>query len=554
LKNITDIEDLPLTGERFAPTAALQNTQIYHEHMHRYLFAAQCVRGLAVLDIACGEGYGSSILAASAVSVVGVDVSSDAVAHAERIYSFKNLRFQKGDCRSIPLKAGAVDVVVSFETIEHLEEHEEFMLEIRRVLKPGGLLIISSPNREKYEGRGVEKNPFHKKELSQMEFAALMRNHFRHVALLEQKLVAGSSLELSAGNERVDATTRGHFRGGLVGGEFVYGAPMGLYAVAVCSDVKLPVLPVGLFENPEVVAKVWDSFEILPTLRGSYYEALRKIEVLEAKATNKIESGDFGTKLATQLRKQIEELNSEVEKRGLWGQSLSAEIEILRGTVQQQMDELAAGRLNLRAVTLQKDDEVRVLKVELGELHDEKNQWLAVAAAHEAERLELRRRVNEMELNCARQREVAEANEVAAILERGENERKHATILDLAKRLSAAEIKAERELIFEHEEKARLAKELQRLTQRFAEDKARYEDQLLAAQDQFAANLKENQALMARFNSVESEVRWNRAQLERWQQSDHTLRQMQTSWSWRVTAPLRKIHQWLGDPLYRRRR
>jgi len=59
---------------------------------------------------------------------------------------------------------------------------------------------------------------------------------------------------------------------------------------------------------------------------------------------------------------------------------------------------------------------------------------------------------------------------------------------------------------------------------------------------------------MARLNSVESEVTWNRPQLERWQQSDHTLRQMQTSWSWRVTAPLRKFHQWLGDPLYRLRR
>lgn len=516
MKTTTVIEELPFTGERFTPVPALQNTQIFHEHMHRYLFAAQCVRGLDVLDIACGEGYGSTLLAARAASVVGVDVSSEAVAHAERKYSLKNLRFQTGDCRSIPIEASSVDVVVSFETIEHLEEHEEYMLEIRRVLKPGGLLIISSPNREKYEGRGVEKNPFHKKELSQIEFAVLMRNHFRHVALLEQKLVAGSSLELSAGNERVDTTTRGHFRGGLVGGEFVHGAPMGLYAVAVCSDVKLPVLPVGLFENPEVVAQVWDSFEVLPALRVSYDEALRKIEVLEAKATNKIESGDFGTKLAPQLRKQIEELNIEVEKRGLWGQSLSAEIEILRGTAQKQMDELAA--------------------------------------ASEADRLELRRRLNEMELNYARQREAAEANEVAAVLARGENERKHATILDLAKRLSAAEIKAERELMFEHEEKARLAEELQSLTQRFAENKERYEDQLLSAQEQFAASLKENQALMARLNSLESEVTWNRPQLERWQQSDHTLRQMQTSWSWRVTAPLRKFHQWLGDPLYRRRR
>jgi hypothetical protein len=182
------------------------------------------------------------------------------------------------------------------------------------------------------------------------------------------------------------------------------------------------------------------------------------------------------------------------------------------------------------------------------------NQQLALVAAHEADRLELRGRVTEMELNVARQREASEASEVAAVLVRGENERKHAAIMDLAKRLSAAESEAARLLAAEHEEKARLAGELQQLGGRLADQRGRYEDQLAAAQDQFAASLKENQQLMARLNSVDSEVTWNRAQLERWQQSDHNLRQMQTSWSWRVTAPLRKIHQWLGDPLYRRRR
>jgi hypothetical protein len=182
------------------------------------------------------------------------------------------------------------------------------------------------------------------------------------------------------------------------------------------------------------------------------------------------------------------------------------------------------------------------------------NQRLALVAAHEADRLELRRRVIEMELNVARQREASEASEVAVVLVRGENERKHAAIINLAKRLSAAEGQMARLLAAEQEEKARLAGELQQLGVRLADQRGRYEDQLAAAQDQFAASLKENQQLMARLNSIESEVTWNRAQLERWQQSDHTLRQMQTSWSWRVTAPLRKIHQWLGDPLYRRQR
>jgi ubiquinone/menaquinone biosynthesis C-methylase UbiE len=612
LKNITLIEDLPFTGERFTAAAPLLNTQIYHEHLHRYLFAAQCVRGLAVLDIACGEGYGSALLAASAVSVVGVDVSAETIAHAERKYRLANLRFLAGECRSIPVKAQSIDVVVSFETIEHLEEHEVFMRDIRRVLKPGGLLIISSPDREKYEGRGAEKNPFHKKELSHPEFANLMRQHFQHVALLEQKLVAGSSLEVSADSEPENNTTRGHFRGGLGGGEFVPGAARGLYVLAVCSDAGLPALPVGSFENPDVAAQIWDSFEILPALRTSYAEAQQKIAELEAKGAEGKKTGTEAAELERQLRLQIEQLNEEVEQRGRWGQSLSAEIETLRSLARKQADELEAGRRDLRTLTVQKDDDLRALKIELVELgeqierrvkeattfqemrlraetmgHAEKlglvaaheeasrelqqrieqlmakanaerwaaeNQQLALVAAHEADRLELRRRVNEMELNVARQREASEASEVAAVLVRGENERKHAAIMDLAKRLSAAESEAARLLAAEHEEKARLAGELQQLGGRLADQRRRYEDQLAAAQDQFAASLKENQQLMARLNSVDSEVTWNRAQLERWQQSDHNLRQMQTSWSWRVTAPLRKIHQWLGDPLYRRRR
>lgn len=508
MKNITLIEDLPFTGERFTADAPLLNTQIYHEHLHRYLFAAQCVRGLAVLDIACGEGYGSALLAASAASVVGVDVSAETIAHAERKYRLANLRFLAGECRSIPVKAQSIDVVVSFETIEHLEEHEVFMRDIRRVLKPGGLLIISSPDREKYEGRGAEKNPFHKKELSHPEFADLMRQHFQHVALLEQKLVAGSSLEVSADSEPENSTTRGHFRGGLGGGEFVPGTARGLYVLAVCSDAGLPALPVGSFENPDVAAQIWDSFEILPALRTSYAEAQQKIAELEAKGADGIKTGAIPAELEMQLRSQIVQLNEEVEQRGRWGRSLSAEIETLRG----------------------------------------------LARKDEVDRLDLRGRLIEMELNVARQREASEASEVAVVLVRGENERKHAAIIDLAKRLSAAESEVARLLTAEQEEKARLAGELQQLGVRLADQRGRYEDQLLAAQEQFAASLKENQALMARLNSVESEVTWNRAQLERWQQSDHTLRQMQLSWSWRVTAPLRKFHQWLGDPLYRRRR
>ena len=91
-------------------------------------------------DIACGEGYGSSLLSQTASSVAGVDISADAVAHASEAYHRDNLSFLVGSCAAIPLAAASVDIVVSLDTLEHLEQHEEMFREIKRVLSPGGTL------------------------------------------------------------------------------------------------------------------------------------------------------------------------------------------------------------------------------------------------------------------------------------------------------------------------------------------------------------------------------------------------------------------------------
>src|ERR1700694_2221819 len=116
---------LPLDGERFVPGEMHGNIEF--EHRHRYLFASQLVSGKAVLDIACGEGYGSALLAKSARRVIGVDIAERAVEHAKQRYQAENLEFATGSCAAIPLGDGAVDVVVSFETIEHHAEHEAMM-------------------------------------------------------------------------------------------------------------------------------------------------------------------------------------------------------------------------------------------------------------------------------------------------------------------------------------------------------------------------------------------------------------------------------------------
>ena len=128
--------------------------------------------------MASGEGYGSHLLSLHAASVVGVDLSADVVTHAASRYPAGNLKYVAASCVHIPEPAASFDVIVSFETIEHIVEHEAFLREVDRLLAPGGLFIISSPNRPEYSDRTGYKNEFHVKELDRAELKALLDPHF----------------------------------------------------------------------------------------------------------------------------------------------------------------------------------------------------------------------------------------------------------------------------------------------------------------------------------------------------------------------------------------
>lgn len=183
---------MEFTGERYVPTEA---GEVRHEHLHRYAWCLPLIEGRAVLDIACGEGYGSAIMARRARSVVGVDISFEAVEHASKTYGdLTNLSFRVGDAAEIPLPDDSVDVVVSFETIEHHDRHEEMLSEIRRVLRPDGILIMSSPNRAVYSELAGHHNEFHVKELNFDEFDQVLRRQFHDVSYFGQRLAVGSSI------------------------------------------------------------------------------------------------------------------------------------------------------------------------------------------------------------------------------------------------------------------------------------------------------------------------------------------------------------------------
>jgi ubiquinone/menaquinone biosynthesis C-methylase UbiE len=226
---------MPFTGERYVPS---EFGSIRYEHFHRYAACASVVSGKDVLDIASGEGYGTALLSLSAASVVGVDVDASTVDHSTRAYGRQNakLRFMQGSCDAVPLADASVDVVVSFETIEHHSMHREMMLEVKRVLRPSGIFILSSPNRVTYRERAGQGNPFHVKELDLKELEQLLRDHFAHIRLFGQKVVSASFIyALDNGARELSAYT-GDSRGGVHEGCSL-SSP--IFFVTMCSDSGL---------------------------------------------------------------------------------------------------------------------------------------------------------------------------------------------------------------------------------------------------------------------------------------------------------------------------
>ena len=192
---------LEFTGERFTPEC---EREIWYEHFHRYVLAARWCANTHTLDAACGEGYGSALLAQSGARVTGVDISEQAIEHARHRYGhLDGIDFHVADCTALPFGDAEFDRVVSFETLEHLQEHDMLLAEFRRVLKPGGFLILSSPDKETYSGGQDTVNEFHVRELYRAELEELIGRHFPASRLLGQKLMFHSAIWSMQGTDRV---------------------------------------------------------------------------------------------------------------------------------------------------------------------------------------------------------------------------------------------------------------------------------------------------------------------------------------------------------------
>jgi 2-polyprenyl-3-methyl-5-hydroxy-6-metoxy-1,4-benzoquinol methylase len=174
------VPPLALTGERTLPDVPEENYW-YRRHLVVYEWIRARVGGLKVVDMACGEGYGSAVLARTAREVVGVDANPEAHEHAKLRYTAPGLRFERDLVETF---AEPCDAVVFLQTIEHVRNPDE-VLEHFKAISGGGLVVLSTPNLLTLAPEGAEKseNPWHIKEYRPEEFRALCEAHFSDVEL-----------------------------------------------------------------------------------------------------------------------------------------------------------------------------------------------------------------------------------------------------------------------------------------------------------------------------------------------------------------------------------
>jgi len=318
------------TGERFLPRQT--DPLLALEHYHRYCFAARFAKNRRVLDIACGEGYGSAFLAQWANAVVGIDMDRATVESARDKYgAAQNLEFKIGRCEAIDEERESFDLVVSFETIEHLTENDQEKLldGVRRTLKQDGLFIVSSPDRDEYAGIPQSHNEFHKYEMTLFELKSRLESHFKFVYLCAQRVLSLSAMWQLDGWR--DAAFRFHTRRDLLK-EIPPGEPLAppLYVIAICSDHPV---------TDDVTAEANSFYFDLANIEKTKYlyewalqlesEARKSREAVRGLEKQLEERASWALNLQSEIKGHTEYvslLKKELEERTQWARSLESEV------------------------------------------------------------------------------------------------------------------------------------------------------------------------------------------------------------------------------------
>lgn len=223
---------MKFSGERLIPEVNY-GAAFYYEHLARYYFAAQFCKRKAVLDIACGTGYGSQILklTGKATQVTGVDISKTTIKYATQKFGHKDIAFIADDAtQQTKIAKLKFDVIVSFETIEHLKKQADFINLCVSKLNDKGLFIVSTPNALTYP----KGNKFHLRELEPADFIKLLKKYFSHIEILSQKYYLTQIIQ------REQKTTK-HFTR-KKGENFIKPGEIEdcEYLIAICSNSPLP--------------------------------------------------------------------------------------------------------------------------------------------------------------------------------------------------------------------------------------------------------------------------------------------------------------------------
>lgn len=305
------------TGERVIPGQV--NDDLWAEHVARYAFASRFSGRRRSLDAGCGTGYGSVELAHSAGSVVGIDVSCEAIDYAKNHSPGSNVQYLRASATRLPFSNAAFDLITAFEVIEHLAEWPDMLPEARRVLTPSGLFLVSTPNRLYYaESRKLEgPNPYHVHEFEFAEFQASLREHFAHVAILFQNRVEAFSFHRppldGAAAVRLDSSSNdpesAHF------------------FLGVCSNQPLPPLP---------------PFVYVPRAANVLREREQHIQLLAQELAQTKQWLDRSIADHNALQKAHEEQTQHLAEQNRWALNLEEELKAAQDRIVQLQDEASA--------------------------------------------------------------------------------------------------------------------------------------------------------------------------------------------------------------------
>jgi len=370
---------LAFTGERLTTEYAGQTE---FEHLHRYLLAREWCRGKDVLDVASGEGYGTWMLAKVARSATGVEIAPNAVEHATRSYCADNLRFLQGDARDIPLEDASLDVVVSFETIEHFAEQPKFVVEVRRVLRPDGTFIVSTPDRDNYSPAETPPNPYHVQEFTLSEFEKLLQAGFANVDIVAQRPILGSVILPPDGAavpplcyERRGAK---HFEGsrGLSRPQYYIAFASDAPLTGVTASVYIDTSRLGMHSPAEAEQALKAQRDESKALIASNEMAEQALQVQRDEIKALIASNEMAERAAVALRNeaanataQVRAVRAELDAYRVRAASAEAELEAYRVRAASAEAELEAYRVRAASAEAQLEAyRVRVASAE-GALH-----------------------------------------------------------------------------------------------------------------------------------------------------------------------------------------